>query len=341
MAFEAFRDSTSQASAYSEPQITAWLQHIGLPSAYEQYIYKPTAFPKTEQSLKVLFRAQITTFPYENLSVHYSPTHLVDIHPDALYTKMMGALSNGRGGYCMELSIFFHHMLRGLGFHVYMTGVRNRTRTNGVPQGETQGWTHINNIIHLPDGSKFSADVAFGGNGPTLPLRMDKSATIHSNLGSQEVRLVYDVLPKQRLVEPKVWIYQYRNGADKPWNSFYSFLEVEFFQEDFEVQNWWASAKTLHRWTLLAVRFLREGETSEYPHQGRRAICEEEINIVGKVMLVNNLVKLNMGNKTTVIRQLDSEQQRLSALWDYFGIRLTEEEAVSINGWDMALTNSS
>lgn len=140
MAFEEFRDSSSQESAYSESQITAWLQHIGLPSSYEQYIYKPTAFPKTEKSLKVLFRAQITTFPYENLSVHYSPTHLVDIHPDALYTKMMGALSNGRGGYCMELSIFFHHMLRGLGFHVYMTGVRNRTRTNGVPQGETQGW---------------------------------------------------------------------------------------------------------------------------------------------------------------------------------------------------------
>lgn len=201
--------------------------------------------------------------------------------------------------------------------------------------------THINNVIHLPDGSKFSADVAFGGDGPTLPLRMDKSATIHSNLGSQEVRLVYGVLPKQRLLEPKVWIYQYRNGADKPWNSFYSFLEVEFFQEDFEVQNWWASAKTLHRWTVLAVRFLREGETSEHPHQGREPNCEEEINIVGKVMLVNNLVKLNMGNKTTVIRQVDSEQQRLNALWDYFGIRLTEEEAGSINGWDMALTNSS
>lgn len=201
--------------------------------------------------------------------------------------------------------------------------------------------THINNIIHLPDGSKFSADVAFGGDGPTLPLRMDKSATMHSNLGSQEVRLVYDVLPKQRLLEPKVWIYQYRNGADKPWNSFYSFLEVEFFQEDFEVQNWWASAKTLHRWTVLAVRFLREGETSEYPHQGRGANCETEINIVGKVMLVSNLVKLNMGNKTTVIRQIGSEQQRLSALWDYFGIRLTEEEAGSINGWDTALTNSS
>ncbi|KAM0250033.1 hypothetical protein ACHAQJ_008802 [Trichoderma viride] len=228
-------------------------------------------------------------------------------------------------------------MLRGLGFHVYLTGVRNRTRTDGVPQGETQGWTHINNIIHLPDGTKFSADVAFGGDGPTLPLPMNDEAAIHHNLGSQSVRLIHDFLPKQRLLEPKVWIYQYRNGTDKEWNSFYSFLEVEFFQEDFEVQNWWASAKTLHRWTVLAVRFLREGEPIKYPHVDWEGGGELEINIVGKVMLVNNLVKVNMGSKTKIVYQFDSEEQRLGALWEYFGLRLAEEEARSIYGWDMAL----
>jgi hypothetical protein len=140
MAFESFRDSLPQESAYSRSQVVAWLQQIRLPLYYRQYIDDPQAFPKTKESLKVLFSAQITSFPYENLSVHYSPTHLVNIRPSTLYTKLMGPLSNGRGGYCMELSIFFHHMLRGLGFHVYLTGVRNRTRTDGVPQGETQGW---------------------------------------------------------------------------------------------------------------------------------------------------------------------------------------------------------
>lgn len=201
--------------------------------------------------------------------------------------------------------------------------------------------THINNIIHLPDGSKFSADVAFGGDGPTLPLLMDDQATTHRNLGSQDVRLIHDVLPKQRLLEPKVWIYQYRNGTDKEWNSFYSFLEVEFFQEDFEVQNWWASAKTLHRWTVLVVRFLREGEPIKYPHENWKQDRKLEINIVGKVMLVNNLVKVNMGNKTKVVYQFTSEAERLAALWEYFGIRLTEEEVHSIYGWDMALDVSS
>lgn len=166
---------------------------------------------------------------------------------------------------------------------------------------------------------------------------MDDHATTYRNLGSQDVRLIHDVLPKQRLMKPKVWIYQYRNGLDKEWNSFYSFLEVEFFQEDFEVQNWWASAKTLHRWTVLVVRFLREGEPIKYPHDEWKQDRESEITIVGKVMLVNNLVKVNMGNKTEVVYQFRSETERLAALWEYFGIRLTEEEAHSIYDWDMAL----
>jgi arylamine N-acetyltransferase len=140
MALDSFRDAIPQESAYTPSQVSTWLRQIDLPEIYQQYIDSPSAFPKTVESLTALFRCQITTFPYENLTVHYSATHLVNIEPHALYRKMMTSPSTGRGGYCMELSIFFHHMLRGLGFHVYMTGVRNRTRTDGVPDGEYQGW---------------------------------------------------------------------------------------------------------------------------------------------------------------------------------------------------------
>ncbi|RDA94399.1 hypothetical protein CP533_2267 [Ophiocordyceps camponoti-saundersi (nom. inval.)] len=336
---QAFRDPHDpQPSAYSAEQVSAWLRHIHLPKRYAGCLDEPTTFPKTPDALRTLFRAQITSFPYENLSVHYSRTHLVDIRPQVLYDKMMGPAANGRGGYCMELSIFFHHMLRGLGFFVYMTGVRNRTRTDGVPGGDYQGWTHINNIIHLPCGSKFSADVAFGGDGPTLPLAMDGAATSMRNLGSQQVRLVHDVIPKQRLREPSLWVYQYRNGADLEWNSFYSFVEMEFFQEDFEVQNWWTAAKTLHRWTVLVVRFLRSGEPLRFPRGDDWLVQDaDDVDVVGKVMLVDDVVKVNMGGKTEVVHRFDTEHDRRKAFWDYFGIRMSQDEADLIRGWDMAL----
>ncbi|XWW92236.1 hypothetical protein V2A60_000159 [Cordyceps javanica] len=336
-----FRYNIPAEPAYTAPEVSSWLRHLRLPERYHQYIDNPMAIPKTSESLATLFRCQITTFPYENLTVHYSPTHLVDIKPDALYRKMMEDTSRGRGGYCMELSILFHHMLRGVGFRVTMTGVRNRTRTNGVPGGEYQGWTHINNIIHLPDGSKYSADVAFGGDGPTAPLPMNDAATVHSNLGSQQVRLVHDGIGKQQLNQPRLWIYEYRNDPDGAWNAFYSFPELEFFQEDFEVQNWWACAHTLHRWTVLAVRFLRPGEPVELVLPGEGEAAGEpgdDVSIAGKVMLVNDLVKVNLGGKTRVLCRLESETDRIAALQTYFNIHLGEEEMRAIRGWDMALS---
>ena len=193
--------------------------------------------------------------------------------------------------------------------------------------------THIVNIVHLPDGQKFALGVAFGGDGPTTPLPMldnEPPPTIQ-NLGAQQVRLVRDTMSKQRLRKPKAWMYQYRNGEDKEWNSYYSFPEMKFFQEDFEVMNWWTCTRTLHCRIVLAVKFLREGTTS---------LCredEDEVPIVGKIMLVNDTVKVNMGGRTQTIHTFHSEEGRLQALQTYFGIRLTREEAGGIHGWRTAL----
>lgn len=181
---------------------------------------------------------------------------------------------------------------------------------------------------------------------------MDGAGAPVQNLGPQQVRLVHDYIPKQRLRGPKLWIYQYHNGADREWNSFYSFAELEFFQEDFEVQNWWTSARTLHRWTVLVVRFLRREEPVDFAQaeqwrQRRWADgddCDDdtdEVLVVGKVVLVNDVVKVNMGGRTQVMRSLLSEEDRLQALWDYFGIRLTEDEAECIDGRNTALPATS
>jgi arylamine N-acetyltransferase len=131
------------ASAYSTAQLSKYLEYITLPIQYAQCVHDPLSFPKTEEALTSLFRCQITAFPYDNLSVHYSATPIVDIHPESIYTKLMGSndeIPSRRGGYCFECNIFFYHVLRGLGFTAYMTGVRNRERIDGIPQGEFKGW---------------------------------------------------------------------------------------------------------------------------------------------------------------------------------------------------------
>jgi arylamine N-acetyltransferase len=167
---------------------------------------------------------------------------------------------------------------------------------------------------------------------------MDDTAEAITNLGTQEIRLVHDNIDKQNWRGSKLWIYQYRNDASAEWNSFYSFSEVEFFQEDFEVLNWWSSAKTFHRWTPLAVRFLREGEPVELDQDDAwTAEDTQELKSVAKVVLVGDVVKLSTGGRTRVVHRCESEEERRQALGKYIGIHLTEEEFRSIHGYGTAL----
>ena len=119
---------TSPTAEYSPSQISAYLDLIDLPRAY-----RPENKPIHDFNyLNALFAHQISTIPYENLSLHYARDRQLFLDPQHLFNKVM---NNGRGGYCMEVSIFFYHMLKSLGFMVYMSGVRIRLRRDGVPEG--------------------------------------------------------------------------------------------------------------------------------------------------------------------------------------------------------------
>lgn len=175
------------------------------------------------------------------------------------------------------------------------------------------------NIVTLESGERWMLDVAFGGDGPTKPLPLI-SEHVTQNLGTQEIRLIYGTIPEQLEQTQRLWIYQYRNGKDKDWNSFYSFPELEFFQADFEIMNFFTSQSTrsFQTTTVLIIRFLRGDK--------------EEEGIVGKVMLVNREVKRNDGGKTRLVLTCATEEERLKALEEHFEIRLTDEEINGIKG---------
>ncbi|KAK0635933.1 arylamine N-acetyltransferase 2 [Bombardia bombarda] len=313
----------SSDSAYSPAQLAEYLSYIGLPPSFH-----PSANPVLDLAyLTTLFTHQLTTVPYENLSIHYSPDHAINLEPQALFAKIVAA-RRGRGGYCMENSILFNHMLRALGFDVYTAGVRRRTRSpNGVPYGDYSGWVHLVNIVSLEDGAKYALDAGFGGDGPTMPLPLVEGVVHHNAIGTQEVRLVHNFTHNQRRVAGdgahKMWIYQYRNGVDKEWNAFYAFYEVEFIEADFEVMSFYTSKSpdVGQHDTPLAIRFLRgEGDGDK----GR---------ITGKVMLSGADVKRNVTGRTELVKTCVSEEERVEVLRELFGIEFTEKEREGIKGW--------
>lgn len=120
------------ASAYSRDQIISYLSYIGLPESLHNG-------PPTLALLEQLHTRTISKLPYENLSLHYNPSHCIDLDPQHLFTKMI-TNNRGRGGYCMEIALLYNHILRALGFNAYTAGVRTRTRVHGIPTGDFPGW---------------------------------------------------------------------------------------------------------------------------------------------------------------------------------------------------------
>ena len=123
------------SSVYSEEQLAQFLTHIQIPSKYhlDNDPERNLAF------LTSLHTHMLSTVPYENLTIHYSKTHTISLDPQHLFRKIV-VENCGRGGYCMENSLFYNQILRGLGFNAYTVGVRIRHRVDGVPQGEYIGW---------------------------------------------------------------------------------------------------------------------------------------------------------------------------------------------------------
>ncbi|KAE8143422.1 arylamine N-acetyltransferase 1 [Aspergillus pseudotamarii] len=300
---------TSISSALTVEQVDAYFERIQLPKAYRR-----DQHPALDLSfLSRLQGYHVTAIPYENLSLHYAKDVKVSLDVAELHKKLV---LRRRGGYCMENNILFHHVLLFLGFEGYLAGARLFRVGDGKSAGWS-GWEHSVNIVTL-DQQKYLVDVGYGGNGPRSPLPLVKGS-IHKNIGTQTMRLVYEPLPGSR---QRQWIYQTRNAEDQPWIHNYTFTEIEFFQRDFEVMSFFTSCHsdcflTTH---LLVVKYLREGD-----------------EVYGKIVLDDDKVKKNQGGKNVLVQMCMTERERVKALKDQFGIELTEEEQKGIQGRMSAL----
>ncbi|EPQ56963.1 cysteine proteinase [Gloeophyllum trabeum ATCC 11539] len=295
-------------SSLSPEQLDKYLTHISLPEQYRQ------ASPSLDL-LKALQTSHIGAIPFENLGLHYTKDPKISLDVQDLFRKMT---RNGRGGYCMENNTLFNHVLRALGFQVYQTGARViNMRDQSGREPCFWGWGHAVNIVTLPDGTRYMADVGFGGDGPREPLPL-VSGHVTRNIGTQDVRLVYDTIPDVSQRDQKLWIYQYRNAPEQAWRALYCFPDaLEFLDADFAVMNYATShnPESFFTFEILVVKFLRrEGE------------------VYGKVMLVNDVLKRNLRGKTEVVKTCQTEEERVTVLRVYFGIHLSEEEKNGIRG---------
>lgn len=120
--------------------------------------------PPTLATLALLQERHNATFPFETLTTLLRDAVAIDL-PSVAHKL----LREGRGGYCYELNGLFLALLQHLGFDARALAARVvMGRTDDAPTART----HMLVLVRI-DAVDYIADVGFGGNTPTGPLRLD------------------------------------------------------------------------------------------------------------------------------------------------------------------------
>jgi arylamine N-acetyltransferase len=120
-----------EIGTYSDEQIDNYLSFISLPtSKYGKFSAKTASSEEALEYLTTLQKHQLSTVPFENLDLHYSIHRTISIDKDDMYEKIVTA-NRGRGGYCMQVNLFFATVLKSLGFELISTG--GRVHIDGGP----------------------------------------------------------------------------------------------------------------------------------------------------------------------------------------------------------------
>ena len=193
----------------------------------------------TFATLQAIQRLHPQAIPFENLDPLLGRPVRLDL--DSLQDKL---IRGRRGGYCFEHNLVLMRALTEIGFEV--SGLAARVLW-GQPDDAITARSHMLLRVVLPEGV-FIADVGFGGQTPTGPLRLIAEEEQQTPLGAFRLVEVDDGFKLQS-----------RIGAE--WASLYRFDLQRQFPIDYEAANHYLSTNPLSHFTqrLFVARTAPEG----------------------------------------------------------------------------------
>ena len=214
----------------SDFELDAYLARIG-------YAGPRTATLEALQAVHALHPAAI---PFENLNPLLGWPVSLDVN--SLQAKLV---NGGRGGWCFEHNTLFRHALEALGFSV--TSLAARVLWNAPPNSPMGPRSHMLLLVDL-GGTIYLADVGFGGNVLTTPLRLEphiEQPTPHET---------HRLLP----LECGFVLEGFIGGE---WKPFYRFTLEPQFPADYEVSNFYLChhPSSFFRQMLVSARATQDG----------------------------------------------------------------------------------
>ena len=253
-------------------ELDAYLARIG-------YAGPRTATIETLEAVHALHPAAI---PFENLNPLLGWP--VSLELNSLQEKLV---AGGRGGWCFEHNTLLRHALEALGFSV--TSLAARVLWNALPGSPMGPRSHMLLLVDL-GGARYIADVGFGGNVLTAPLRL-------------EPRIAQPTPHESHRLMPLENGFVLEAAVSGEWKPLYRFTMEPQFPADYEVSNWYLChhPSSFFRQILMAARVTPDG----------------------RYALRNNALAIHRKHKTEKSTLADPGALR-SSLENDFGLQLPE-----------------
>jgi N-hydroxyarylamine O-acetyltransferase len=235
--------------------------------------------------LRDIQRLHPAAIPFENLN----PLTGVEVRID-LASVQQKLVHSRRGGYCFEHNTLLQHVLAALGFRV--CGLAARVLWN-QPEDAVTMRSHMLLRVTI-DGEDYMADVGFGGQTPTGPLRLVDD--IEQATPLEPFRLVQ--AGTYRLLQARI---------EGEWKTLYRFDLVEHFPVDYAVANYYL-------WTNPASHFTSSLTAARSRPEGRWALSGRRLNVH----------RLNGDSER---RELESADEIVAVLDEVFGIAVPDRAA--------------
>ncbi|MGI6659684.1 MAG: arylamine N-acetyltransferase family protein [Dethiobacteraceae bacterium] len=242
------------------------------------------------ETLEALHIAHTMNVPFENLDVILGRPILLD--RESLFNKIV---VNNRGGYCFEMNTFFKYVLDAMGFNATIL-LTNRTRE----RQEFASRTHQLLLVEI-DGQKYIADVGFGMNGLTAPIRLEVG--VDQQQFTHTYRLEYD--------EDFGYILQNKIGDE--YRTMFAFKLDPCNLADCQMSN--------HYMATYPESFFRKFRMVTMP------------TVEGRITLNHNTLKFYTNGQLTET-ELNSKEELKEALKKHFNLDLDVigDEAASLAG---------
>lgn len=174
------------------------------------------------------------------------------------------------------------------------------------------------NIVSIGQ-NKYHVDVGFGGNGPIVPMPLDKSSHIQPHIAPASARLQYRNIPGNTNPDQRLWVYEHRIDENNDFNMTYCFTELEFLPSDYNMMNYYTSTSPKTFFTRVIVG-------------NKKILSEDGETLVGDLILENGSLKWRVHGKKEKEIKLESEEERVKAIEEHFGIKLGQVERDGIKG---------